>query len=133
MYKILKMNNILTVGNRVYRVDYDVVFESETRPGDEIIDWFKSTDYEDDSYLICEYDGDGVYKATVGVVYYNKDETEVESFVDCAEHDYRVYGDVANNPVSDKYLYKDIIDCIKNLGLVTEVIELINEKFYEQL
>lgn len=133
MYKILKLNNILSICGAVYRVDYDVIYSCDNEPGDEIISWFKSTDYPDDNYLICKYnDSTGEYEKTVGVVFYNIDETECESFVDCAEHDFRVYGDVAHNPVPSRYLYKELSDAIKNLDILDKVVDLVNDEFYDK-
>lgn len=134
MYKILKLNNILDICGAVYRVDYDVIYSCNDEPGNEIISWFNTTDYPEDNYLICEYDNiTGEYKQTVGVIFYHIDQDgDVSSFVDCAEHDFRVYGDVAHNPVSNRYLYKELNDAIKNLNILDKVVDLVNDEFYDK-
>lgn len=132
MYKILKLDKILSICGAVYRVDYDVILTYDEMSDEDILEWFKESDYKDDNYLICEYDNNDKYIKTVGVVFYHKDETEYESFVDVAEHDYRVYGDAAHHPVKDKYLYSGLIDAIKELDLLDDVVNLVNEEFYKR-
>lgn len=132
MYKILKLNKILSICGAVYRVDYDVILTYNGMSDDDILEWFKKSDYKDDNYLICEYDNNGKYIKTVGVVFYYIDDDDSEPFIDCAEHDYRVYGDVAHRPVKDKYLYGELIDAIKKLDLLDDVVDLVNEEFYKK-
>lgn len=131
MYKILKLNKILSICGAVYRVDYDVILTYDEMTDDDILKWFKKSDYEDDNYLICEYNHDGEYINTVGVVFYHIGD-DSESSIDCAEHDYRVYGDVAHRPVEDRYLYNELIDAIKKLDLLDDVVDLVNEEFYKK-
>ena len=124
MYKI---NKELSICGAVYRVEADMILEFDNEPDDSLISWLKENNYPDDAYLICEYES-GEYKATTNVVFYHTDD---ESFVDCAEHDFRVMGDVLNRPVADKYLYADINKRIKEYHLENKVIDIINDYFYK--
>ncbi len=124
MYKI---NKVLSICGAVYRVEADMILEFENEPDDSLISWLKENSYPDDTYLICEYESEE-YKATTNVVFYHTDD---ESFVDCAEHDFRVMGDVLNHPVADKYLYADINKRIKEYHLEDKVVDMINDYFYK--
>lgn len=140
MYKLLQMKGNLTIGNAVYRVDTEELLEFEEFDyGGEphpLIEWLKENNYPEDSYLVCEYDDARKYVKTVGVVFFHPEpdpEYDIESFVDCAEWDYRVMGDVANNKVARRYLNQVLLKGIKEFGLEGKVASLINEEIYKKL
>lgn len=127
MFKMYKINDVLSICGAVYRVDADTILEYESMFDEEITKWLKDNDYPEGNYLICEYKC-GKYKETTNVVFYYVDD---ESFVDCAERDFRVMGDVLNKPVANKYLYADMNKRIKEFQLEYEVADLIEDYFCE--
>ena len=130
MYKLLQIKKVLMVINEVYRVDTDTLLEFNTFTEDdeaELIVWLYDHGFEDDQYLICLYE-DGVYQATVGVVFFHRDNVE-ESFVDGAEWDFRVLGDVAHKSIPVEYLEEALLNGIKRYNLYDKVADLIDEEY----
>ena len=132
MFKLLKINHVLSVLNAVYRVDTETLFEFNQFDGDnkaKLIDWLNLNNYDDDQYLVCKYEN-GVYQETVGVVFFHRDNLE-DSFVDCAEWDFRVMGDVAHKTIPRRYLNKALLDGIKKYKLEDKVADLISEEYFK--
>lgn len=99
MYKLLRIYEIKSEGNKVMSAKYDVVQELEVFDLDEETET-KLTEIcekkkvpHGDVYLVVKYiDGEPV--SVEGNFFYHEDE-EYEPFLDCAEWDFRVYASVA--------------------------------------
>ena len=97
MYKLLRIYEIKSEGNKVMSAKYDVVqglevfdLDEETETKLTEICEKKKVPYGD-VYLVVKYiDGEPV--SVEGNFFYNK---EFEPFLDCAEWDFRVYASVA--------------------------------------
>lgn len=99
MYKLLRIYEIETEGNKVMSAKYDVVQELEVFNVDEETEK-KLTEIckqkkvpHEDVYLVVKYvDEEPV--SVEGNFFYHEDEG-YEPFLDCAEWDFRVYASVA--------------------------------------
>lgn len=134
MFKLLQIKSSITIGNAVYRVDTDELLRFDEFSYDEqnpLIEWLIENDCPEDDYLVCEYDSAGMYVDTVGVVFFRRS-PEYDSFIDSAEWDFRVLGDVANKKVARRYLNKVLLDGIKEFNLEKKVADLINQEYYEK-
>lgn len=134
-YKILRMDDIQSVAGVVLDTkvteilkiqDFDHTDEMEEK----IIKIIR--EYEDgkceDTHFIAKYSDKGKYEECVGVMFGEIDDGEekCEPFLDCAEHDMKVYCDMAHRHLTDKQKWNDIIRVADQFGLMNNIIELIN-------
>ena len=123
MYKLMKVNKILNVGDQCCRVEYEYVGEFESLDEQGIIAYANEHNFEDDFYIIENINELAEIK-TEGILFFKSDDT---SYVDVAEHDYEVIDFMAHHPVSDKRIWELIREYSEEYDLLDKILDVIED------
>ena len=123
MYKLLKVNKMISVGDQCCRVEYEYVGKFESLDEQGIIEYAKENDFESDNYIIENINELNDIKVD-GVLFYD---SNGNSYIAAADDNYEVIDFMAHHPVSDKRIWELIQEYSEEYDLLDKILGVVED------